>query len=117
MADSDFTCIADLAREVEIPRNGILTRTLHQDDQLKVVVFGFDAGQELSEHTAATPAVLHFLQGEAELALGTDSRQARPGTWVHMPAQLPHSVRAKTPVLMLLLLLKAGGSPDGSVGR
>jgi quercetin dioxygenase-like cupin family protein len=105
MADSDFTCIADLAREVEIPRNGILTRTLHQDDQLKVVVFGFDAGQELSEHTAA------------ELALGTDSRQARPGTWVHMPAQLPHSVRAKTPVLMLLLLLKAGGSPDGSVGR
>jgi quercetin dioxygenase-like cupin family protein len=108
MAGPTYTCIADLAREVEIPRNGILTRTLHQDDRLKVVVFGFDAGQELSEHTASTPAVLHFLQGEADLTLGADSMQARPGTWVHMPAQLPHSVRAQTPVLMLLLLLKGG---------
>lgn len=108
MANPTYTCIADLAREVEIPRNGILTRTLHQDDRLKVVVFGFDAGQELSEHTASTPAVLHFLQGEADLTLGTDSMEARPGTWVHMPAQLPHSVRAQTPVVMLLLLLKSG---------
>jgi quercetin dioxygenase-like cupin family protein len=79
MGSPTYTCIADLAREVEIPRNGILTRTLHQDDRLKVVVFGFDAGQELSEHTASTPAVLHFLQGEADLTLGADSMR-EPGS-------------------------------------
>ena len=75
------------------------------DDQLKGVLFGFAEGQELSEHTAAKPAILHFLSGEAQLTLGEDILEARPGTWVHMPAHLPHSVLAQTPVVMLLLLL------------
>lgn len=101
-----YTHIADLAREVEIPRDAILTRTLYADEQVKVVLFAFDAGQELSEHTASTPAILHFLQGEARLTLGEDSMEARAGAWVHMPAQLPHSIQARTPVVMLLLLLK-----------
>jgi quercetin dioxygenase-like cupin family protein len=52
------------------------------------------------------PAVLHFLRGEAKLTLGDDAVGARPGTWVHMPEGLRHSVRAQTPVVMLLLLLK-----------
>ena len=52
------------------------------------------------------PAVLHFLQGEAKLTLGDDTLEARPGTWSHMPRGLRHSIQAKTPVVMLLLLLK-----------
>lgn len=101
-----YTYLSDLAQQVEIPRDGILTRTLFADDQVKVVLFGFDAGQELSEHTASTPAILHFLQGEALLTLGKDSMETRAGAWVHMPAQLPHSIHAKTPVILLLLLVK-----------
>jgi hypothetical protein len=42
----------------------------------------------------------------AKLTLGNDTVQARPGTWVHMPKGLRHSIQAKTPVVMLLLLLK-----------
>jgi len=52
------------------------------------------------------PAVLHLLRGEAKLTLGDDTVQARPGTWVHMPKGLRHSIQAKTPVVMLLPLLK-----------
>jgi quercetin dioxygenase-like cupin family protein len=52
------------------------------------------------------PAVLHFLRGEAKLTLGEDTVDARPGTWVPMPKGLRHSVQAKTPVAMLLLLGK-----------
>jgi quercetin dioxygenase-like cupin family protein len=103
---SDYTYIADLAQQVEIPSNGILTRTLYVDEWVKVVMFGFDTGQELSEHTASTPALLHFLRGEAQLTLGKDSREASAGTWVHMPANLPHSIKARTPLVLLLLLLK-----------
>ncbi len=51
-------------------------------------------------------AILHFLSGEAKLTLGDDLVDAKPGTWAHMPAGLPHSIQAKTPVVMLLLLLK-----------
>jgi quercetin dioxygenase-like cupin family protein len=35
--------------------------------------------------------------------------EARPGTWIHMPASTPHSVTATTAVTMLLVLLKRGG--------
>ena len=101
-----YTLISDLAKEVQPPDKGILSRTLFNDDRLKVVLFGFAQGEELSEHTASMPAVLHFLQGEAKLTLGDDMLEARPGTWVHMPAGLKHSIKAKTPVVMLLLLLK-----------
>ena len=101
-----YTHFCDLAQEVHPPDKGILSRTLFSDDRLKVVLFGFAQGEELSEHTASMPAVLHFLQGEANLTLGDDTLEARPGTWVHMPAGLRHSIQAKTPVVMLLLLLK-----------
>ena len=102
----NYTHIIDLAKEVEPPKDGILTRTLFNDDDIKAVLFGFGKGQELSGHTAAMPAILHFIQGEATLTLGEETVEAQPGTWIHMPANLQHSVHAKTPVVMLLLLLK-----------
>jgi quercetin dioxygenase-like cupin family protein len=101
-----FTHFSDLVKEVQPPDKGILSRTLYNDDRLKAVLFAFAQGEELSEHTASMPAVLHFLQGEANLTLGDDTLEARPGTWVHMPKGLRHSIQAKTPVVMLLLLLK-----------
>jgi quercetin dioxygenase-like cupin family protein len=101
-----YTHFLDLAKEVEPPEKGILSRTLFSDDRLKAVLFGFAQGEELSEHTASMPAVLHFLQGEAKLTLGDDTVEAKPGTWVHMPTGLRHSIQAKTPLAMLLLLLK-----------
>ena len=100
------TQVSDLAREVRPPGQGILSRTLSNDDRLKAVLFGFAQGEGLSEHTASMPAILHFLQGEAKLTLGDDVVEATPGTWVHMPKGLRHGIQAKTPVVMLLLLLK-----------
>jgi quercetin dioxygenase-like cupin family protein len=101
-----YTHILDLVTEAEPPADGILSRTVFQDDRVKAVVFGFGQGQELSEHTAAKPALLFFVQGEATVGLGDDVKEARVGTWVHMPAGLKHSIQAKTPVVMLLVLLK-----------
>ena len=97
---------ADLAAEIEPPTDGTLSRTVFHDERLKVILFGFSAGQELSEHTASSPAIMHFLRGEADVTLGPDKLSACPGTWIHMPALLPHSIRTKTSAVMLLLLLK-----------
>ncbi len=97
---------ADLASLLpEIPADTIVSRTFYGTDGIKGIVFGFAAGQELSEHTAARPAILQFISGTASLTLGKDSFAARAGTWVHMEAQLAHSIYAQTPVVMLLLLL------------
>ncbi len=107
-----YTLVPDLAAQ-EIPTDGILSRTLYNDDALKVVQFAFAAGQELSEHTASMPAVLQVVAGEAQFTLGGDRVEVGPGAWVHMPAHLPHRVHAKTPLIMLLLLIK---TPPAAVG-
>lgn len=103
----DYTYISDLlAQTQEIPAGSILSRTIYSDSQLKAILFTFAEGQELSEHTSAQTAVLHFLQGEAHLTLGDDKLTAQAGTWVKMPPRLPHSIVARTPVTMLLLMFK-----------
>jgi quercetin dioxygenase-like cupin family protein len=101
-----YKCYLDLVAEVQPPADGTLSRTVFQDEQLKVVLFAFSAGQELSEHTASTPAIMHFLSGKAEVTLGDDRVSAKAGTWIHMQPSLKHSIRAETSVSMLLLLLK-----------
>ena len=75
-----YTHILDLAKEAEPPANGILSRTIFQDDRIKVVIFGFAQDEELSEHTAAKPAMLFFVKGEASVGLGDDVQEAQGGT-------------------------------------
>ena len=83
-----YTHIANLAAQAEPPAQGILSRTIHNDEQLKAVVFGFDQGQELTEHTASKPAILQIIRGEATLTLGDDTVE-RPGRRLD-----PHAGRA-----------------------
>jgi hypothetical protein len=45
-------------------------------------------------------------EGRTVAVVGDDLRAAQAGTWVHMPAGPKHSVRAKTPLDMPLVLLK-----------
>ena len=102
-----YTFSASLLDNIpEIPPDSILSRTVYSDDQVKVVLFGFAQGQELSEHTASMPAIIHILEGEARILLGADSYEGCPQTWIHMPANLSHSVYAKSTLYMLLYLLK-----------
>lgn len=113
-----YTLVSSLENSIETPQDGTLSRTLFQDERIKVVLFSFSAGQELSEHTASTPAIMHFLTGESDVTLGPDQVTAKPGTWIHMVPQLPHSIRTRTPVVMLLSLLKCSTSATaaGSTG-
>ena len=106
-----YTHISDLAKEALPPEKGILSRTLFNDEKVKAMIFGFAQGEELSEHTASMPAILQFIKGEAMVTLGDDKHEAKAGTWVHMPTGQRHSIQAKTPVVMLLLLLKPPVAP------
>lgn len=103
------TFIADLAGESPPPPRGILSQTLLDGPDLRLVLFGFAPGEELSEHTAARPAVVHVLAGEGSAVVGGEAHRVGPGSWFHMPARMPHSIRAETPLTMALYLLGPGG--------
>lgn len=98
----NYTLIRNLSDEIQIPENGILSRTLYNDDHVKILAFGFAAGQELSAHTAPMSASIYIHSGEARLTLGEETFDAQAGTLAHMAPQLTHGIFAKTPVIMIL---------------
>ena len=100
------TIVSDILSEVEIPENGTLSRVLYKDDQVRLVVFAFDKGQELTDHTAGVAAIVQVVSGRFELSLDGETTQVDQRSWVHMPAGLPHAVSALEPSVMVLTLLK-----------
>ena len=100
-----YTFFADLANEAPIPARGILSQTLSNEGGIEFLLFAFAAGEQLSEHTSARPAIIHILAGEGDLTVGDDAYSARPGTWVRMAAEVKHSLVARTPMQMALYLL------------
>jgi quercetin dioxygenase-like cupin family protein len=103
----DYAYFADLQKEFTLPEKGILSRVLHKDERVNVTLFGFSAGEELSAHSAPTPAILYFIEGGGEVQLGADRVKAQPGSFIYMPPMLPHGITAKTAVRMLLVQMKA----------
>jgi quercetin dioxygenase-like cupin family protein len=102
---TELRFFADLLAESPPPARGILSQTLYDGDDVRLVLFGFAPGEELSEHTAARPAIVHVLAGEGEAVVADERRAIGPGTWFHMPARMAHSIRADTPLAMALYLL------------
>jgi quercetin dioxygenase-like cupin family protein len=99
----------DLAAEApQVPR-GIHSQTVYDGPDLRLVLFAFAPGEELSEHTAARPAVVHVLSGDGEALVGGEPHALGPGTWFRMPAGMAHTIRAHTPLRMALYLLPAAG--------
>lgn len=75
-------------------------------DGARVVVFGFDAGAELTEHTAPGPILVQALEGHLEFTAEGVTKDLRPGMLVHLDARTPHSVRAVEPSRMMLTIIR-----------
>ena len=102
-----YLLVPNVLEAIQPPEEGILSHTLHNDDGIKIILFAFAPGQELTAHTAPMPATIHFLRGEATVTLGPDTQEVRAGALIHMQPKLMHGIVAKTPMMMLLYLLKA----------
>jgi len=106
MSHPDNFQIRQLEDELQPPESGKQSIVLLDDANTKVVLFAFAAGSGLTEHVAPFPAIIQIIKGEAALTVGNESVAGKPGTWIQMAAKTPHSIKAESPVVMLLTLLK-----------
>ncbi len=105
MTAPDYMLIANLESLIDtLQADSIVSRTFYKSAGMKAIMFGFDSGQELSEHTSSQAAVIQIVKGDATVTLGGDRHEVSAGAWLHMPPRLKHSVYAKTPLIMLLLM-------------
>lgn len=102
----DYAYLANLQTEFQLPEKGIHSQVIHKDEFVNVTLFGFAAGEELSSHTAPTPAILYFLEGEAEVTAGEDKLPAQPGSFVYLRPSLPHAIATRTATRMILVQVK-----------
>jgi quercetin dioxygenase-like cupin family protein len=107
LIDATREKVLSLADETKFAANGIVSRTLLRTANLRVVLFGFAEGQELTEHTSTQHAVVQILSGECEISLAGKPHPAKAGDLIYLPPHLAHAVRATQKFSMLLTLSKA----------
>jgi quercetin dioxygenase-like cupin family protein len=98
---------ASLAELVAYQAGAVVSRTLLKQPKGTVTLFAFDAGQELSEHTVPHDALVHILDGEAEITIAGAPHRLRAGDAIVMPGGQPHAVRAVARFKMMLAMVRA----------
>ena len=95
------------AAAVAYNEGAVVSRTLVNQAGGTLTLFAFDAGQELSEHTAPFDAVVHVLEGEVTVTLAGQPHRVAAGEMLLMPAKVPHALKAVTRFKMLLTMIRA----------
>jgi quercetin dioxygenase-like cupin family protein len=85
----------------------VVSRVILKQKAGNVSLFAFDAGQELSEHTAPFDAMANLLDGEAEITISGTAMTVKAGEMVIMPANQPHALRAVTRFKMMLTMIRS----------
>ncbi len=109
LIDSQDPRQISLPAETQYVPNGIVSRTVVRTPSVRVILFGFAADQELTEHTSPHYALVQALSGEADFTVAGTVYRLRGGDLLSMPAQAPHSLKAVTTFSMLLTLIPSPG--------
>lgn len=85
----------------------VVSRQITKADAGNVTLFAFDKDQGLSEHTAPFDALVHILEGEAQVMISGKAFDLKTGDAIIMPANEPHALRAVQRYKMLLTMIRA----------
>lgn len=98
--------VVDLAKLIDYQDGSIVSRVIAKQKGGNITLFAFDAGQELSEHTAPFDALVQVLDGEVDITINRQPFGLHAGKSILMPANVPHALRAKSRFKMLLTMIR-----------
>ena len=98
--------IHELNELVKYQQGTIVSKTLINRENGTITIFAFDEGQSLSEHTAPFDALVHIIDGNAEIKIMGKKFNLKKGEIIVMPANKPHAVKAIKNFKMILTLIK-----------
>ena len=84
----------------------VVSRIVVKRETGSVTLFAFDAGQELSEHTAPYDALVQVLEGEAAITIAGRPHRLGAGDMIVLPAHQPHALQAVSRFKMLLTMIR-----------
>jgi quercetin dioxygenase-like cupin family protein len=101
---------ADVRRVVDLVSyqdGAVVSRIVVKRETGTITLFAFDAGQELSEHTAPYDALVQVVDGEAAITVAGQPHRVRTGEMILMPAHQPHALKALSRFKMLLTMIRS----------
>lgn len=96
--------MADL---VAYQAGAVVSRVILKKGTGNVTLFAFDQGQELSEHSTPFDALVHVLDGAAEIMVGGTPHTVKAGEMILMPGNVPHALKAPERFKMVLTMIRA----------
>lgn len=127
MSNEEAPVVNQLSDMLRYQAGSVVSRVLLKNKGGTVTLFAFSKGEGLSEHTAPFDALVHVIDGEAEIGIapvkpspGKDAPngeaeigaslekfQVRAGELITLPANRAHGLTATTDFKMLLIMIRA----------
>lgn len=85
-----------------------VSTSLLKTEQIQLLHLVLPAHHDQPTHQVKGECTLHCLEGEVEVVTPGDTLRLRQGCLVVLPAQQPHSLRARTRAAVLVTLLMQG---------
>ncbi|TDA68715.1 MAG: cupin domain-containing protein [Clostridia bacterium] len=96
--------VQDLEQAYTFSHGGVFSKVLVRTSKCDHTLFCMAAGTSISEHTSTREAAITVLKGEGVCTLAGREEAMRPGTFIFMPANTPHALRAEKDLAFLLSL-------------
>lgn len=106
MSTAPKSQVLHIVEMVNYQEGSVVSRQITKAEAGNVTLFAFDTDQGLSEHTAPFDALVHILEGEAEVTISGTSYRLTAGAAIVMPANEPHALKAIQKFKMLLTMIR-----------
>lgn len=105
--DSLLGQVTKLVDLIGYQKESVVSRAIIDKKEGTITLFAFDEGQGLSEHTAPFDALVHILDGSAQITISRKTQVVNEGEMVIMPANEPHALKAMGKFKMLLVMIRS----------
>jgi quercetin dioxygenase-like cupin family protein len=107
LENTEYYSSRELEKIIDYQASSVVSTTIIKKPTGTVTLFAFDKGEGLSEHTAPFDAMVHIVDGEAEVIISGRINLVKKGEMIIMPANEPHSLKAKEKFKMMLVMIKS----------
>ena len=99
--------VLNLKQLLTIQSGAVVSKTLVNEKSGTITLFAFDQNEGLSEHEAPFDASVYVLEGNLEITISGNPYSLQAEDMIIMPANQPHALVAKSPVKMLLVMIRS----------
>jgi quercetin dioxygenase-like cupin family protein len=93
---------------IEYIPNSVLSKTIIKKTTGNVMVFSFDAGEELAEKTSPFDTFIQIIDGSADVVIDDKQVELALGEGIIVPAHARHCVNAVQRFKMISTVIKSG---------